>query len=519
MRVLDKIIKRRALASAVMLSLGVAAAPAAHSALTLTFQNNATPDTNPQFTDQTGSTKGSGIAFAPNTEFRVMTPTGTKTNNGFKDVISGGETWTFSSGSGGVLTAVGGTPPNVGSGTGTTNRAPITASLSGYPICATAGQTGCPTLEQNASFLQSFLPFNFLAPVSGSIPGNTYGPATANVDLVNKNITIHFPVLQAQWAGGNYIIGADPNPSTNGDVFVKGAGPGVTMSGPITNVVSSGGTTTFDFDMHGSYSMTADEVTVAGFKNNLVQWEFKGVGSMPTPVVTVQPLSASSGVIGARPASAGEPAIPGNSGGRVTGANLFSVFPKDDAPGQGVLQSCVGGCFDYQVTGIATGAQIAVVLPLSAPIPSQPRYRKFDPRTNQWKDFDTTTVNATSGKADELLSAPGPLGSCPAANSASYKPGLTPGDFCVEMLITDGGVNDSDGIANSQVVDPGGVGSGTQPASAASTGGAASLSTGGLGCSMDPTPRSAWNGGAWWLFGAVIGWLGFGRRRRASRRS
>lgn len=285
-------LSKKALSIAVTAALGVAGGLGAAQAatVTLTFANNATPDTNPQFVAQTGSTAGSGIAFAPNTEFRVLTPGGTKFNNGQKDVISGGETWTFTNG---VLTAVGGTAGNPGSGTGTTNRAPITSSLSGFPKCT--GANTCAGLQQNASFLQSFLPFGMIAPVAGSVAGNTYGPGTETMS--STSMTINMPVIQTEWANGNYIIGADPNPTTGGDVFSKGAGPGVTFHAVLTPT----GTNTGTFDIHASYMMTADEVAVAGFANNFVQWELKGTyavtGAAPVPIPAAAWLFGS-GLIG-----------------------------------------------------------------------------------------------------------------------------------------------------------------------------------------------------------------------------
>lgn len=283
-------LKKTALTIAVTAALGMGGGIGATQAatLTLTFANNATPDANPSFVDQSGNTAGSGMAFTANNEFRVLTASGTSVNNGDKNVINGGETWTFTNG---VLTGVGGTTTNSGSGTGSTNRAPITSTLTGFPVCAAAGS--CATLQQNASFLQADNPFSMIAPIKGSVAGNTFGPATDTMG--STSLTINMPVIQTQWASGNYIIGADPNPATNGDVFSKGAGPGVTFTAVLTPTSS----TTGAFDMHGSYRMTKDEVTVPGFHKNWTQWELKGTYNNVAPV----PIPAAvwlfgSGLIG-----------------------------------------------------------------------------------------------------------------------------------------------------------------------------------------------------------------------------
>ena len=46
---------------------------------------------------------------------------------------------------------------------------------------------------------------------------------------------------------------------------------------------------------------------------------------------------------------------------------------------------------------------------------------------------------------------------CPAPESELYEEGLTVGDVCLQLYIEDGGANDSDGIANGVIEDPGGI--------------------------------------------------------------
>ena len=284
---------KSALAGAVALIIGGSPIPQTATAdITLTFRDNVSPSPTPlPFTAGSVAGASANLQFAPSTEFRVVTPYGSATNNGFKDAIFGGETWTFNNA--GQLTAAGNTDPNPGA----TQSAPITAGLAGFPICQGSGT--CPTIQRNASFLQTTNNFNFLAPILGSTPGNAYGAGTAIVDLTNNILGIVFPVTDAQWASGNYIIGNDPNrgctPASRGDRFVKGQGPLVSFSSPVTITSATGAANiTFDFVLHGESLMSADEVTVPGFCNNAVQWEFPGSASIGNQ----NPVAVDDGSVG-----------------------------------------------------------------------------------------------------------------------------------------------------------------------------------------------------------------------------
>lgn len=109
----------------------------------------------------------------------------------------------------------------------------------------------------------------------------------------------------------------------------------------------------------------------------------------------------------------------------------------------------VGGYFDFVVREIPTaGASISIVIPQRAGIPTQPVYRKYN---GSWFTFVEDARN-------HLASAPGEPGVCPPPGSDDYQPGLTPGHWCVELTIEDGGPNDADGLVNGAIRDPGGVG-------------------------------------------------------------
>ncbi len=137
----------------------------------------------------------------------------------------------------------------------------------------------------------------------------------------------------------------------------------------------------------------------------------------------------------------GDSALVGNSGGvRIVSTQIVD----SDAVNS-------GGLFDFIATGLPIAGQAYnVVLPQSQPIPANAIYRKLS-LTGTWQNFVETS-------SDQLQSAMGSMGYCPPPQDASWTPGLTEGDWCVQLTITDGGPNDADGKANNMIVDPGGVG-------------------------------------------------------------
>jgi len=111
--------------------------------------------------------------------------------------------------------------------------------------------------------------------------------------------------------------------------------------------------------------------------------------------------------------------------------------------------SNLGGLFDFKVSDLpAAGDSVRVVLPQLREIPVNAVYRKLLP--TGWDDFKEDSKNS-------LSSAPGLQGYCPPPGDITYTPDLTPGHWCVQLRIEDGGVNDADGQANQRVADPGGV--------------------------------------------------------------
>jgi hypothetical protein len=147
-----------------------------------------------------------------------------------------------------------------------------------------------------------------------------------------------------------------------------------------------------------------------------------------------------------------------------------------------------GGIFDFQMTQLPVVGQVSnIVIPQFAAIPANAIYRKLT--SGSWFQFVEDSNN-------KLWSAPGSEGFCPPPGDAAYVPGLVEGSWCVQLSIQDGGPNDSDGVADGNVSDPGGV---TQAVSK-------SASVSGGGGSTD------------WLFLAMLGLLLIGGGKKTQLR-
>lgn len=106
---------------------------------------------------------------------------------------------------------------------------------------------------------------------------------------------------------------------------------------------------------------------------------------------------------------------------------------------------------NFNVTNLEyAGQSVPVIIPLNTGtlIPENAVYRKFSP-SQGWTTFVENAHN-------QIKSAPfDEDGNCPTYTSSLYVSGLNPSDQCILLIIQDGGPNDSDGMVNSQVKDPG----------------------------------------------------------------
>ncbi|WP_394148224.1 Ig-like domain-containing protein [Shewanella atlantica] len=111
----------------------------------------------------------------------------------------------------------------------------------------------------------------------------------------------------------------------------------------------------------------------------------------------------------------------------------------------------VGGIMDFIAYGLPDNSQLyRIVTPLRSPIPMDAVYRKYRSDSG-WGDFVEDADNS-------LWSTRGEPGYCPPTGSDLWQPGLNEGDWCVQLIIRDGGANDDDGITNGSIADPGFVG-------------------------------------------------------------
>jgi len=141
-------------------------------------------------------------------------------------------------------------------------------------------------------------------------------------------------------------------------------------------------------------------------------------------------------------------------GGETSGAQITAddiASDSDDLLIEDPEAENVGGIFDYIAYGLPdAGQSYKIVMPQIKPIPTNAVYRKLMPNDG-WVTFTETTH-------DQIFSTLGEPGYCPPPGGDVWQVGLIEGHWCVQLSIADGGINDADGLVNSTVVDPGGVG-------------------------------------------------------------
>ncbi|EDY86694.1 cadherin, putative [gamma proteobacterium HTCC5015] len=108
----------------------------------------------------------------------------------------------------------------------------------------------------------------------------------------------------------------------------------------------------------------------------------------------------------------------------------------------------IGQAFDFEIHGLDTSlTQAHVVIPLAVRIPSDDAVvRKYHPE-HGWRAFN-------SSEGDTIHSLRSPDGTCPEPGSEQYQEGLAIFANCLQLTLTDGGPNDTDGVRNGIIVDP-----------------------------------------------------------------
>ncbi len=109
------------------------------------------------------------------------------------------------------------------------------------------------------------------------------------------------------------------------------------------------------------------------------------------------------------------------------------------------------GLYDLEIQRIPVpGQSVRIVIPVGAEIPANGMFRIYT-EAESWNDFATDENNS-------LASSEGTSTSCPEVGAESYSNGLNEGNFCIELMIEDGGANDADGEVNGVIDILGGVG-------------------------------------------------------------
>ncbi|NRA23201.1 MAG: hypothetical protein HRU08_01740 [Oleispira sp.] len=112
-------------------------------------------------------------------------------------------------------------------------------------------------------------------------------------------------------------------------------------------------------------------------------------------------------------------------------------------------KNIIGEIFDFEIHGITyQQSNVKIVIPLATAIPMNAEYRQYV--ANSWQVFD-------SRGEDYLATAFKQAGACPNTASDLYQLGLTPFSQCLLLSISDGGVNDSDGVTNGIIKAPGAI--------------------------------------------------------------
>jgi len=116
-----------------------------------------------------------------------------------------------------------------------------------------------------------------------------------------------------------------------------------------------------------------------------------------------------------------------------------------------------GGYFDFEIHGLKqSGKSVLIVIPQHAAIPDNAVYREYT-EVSGWQDFVEDAKNSLASAPGEVGINPPEAGVCPPPGDPTFIVGLNPGHYCVQLMVEDGGPNDSDGRKNGVIADPGGV--------------------------------------------------------------
>jgi len=316
---------------------------------------------------------------------------------------------------------------------------------------------------------------------------NPHGPTTGTVNGGSPTIADGDPIVveiggfYANWNGIDFNQGG----VTRDGVAYAGQPYEFSFTSTVSNVVGD----TFDYDM------TWTSLIVGGpFNGQTGAWTFRGTGTVA--------------LVGNLPQTDPGLTLAPNNFAQIAGITTTALSAAG-FPLPGADQDCVGGCWDWIVSGLAAAGDSAnVVIPLGSNIPTPGSedqslaVRKYDTPTATWVPIDTST-------GDEVRTAPIAGNVCPPPGDAAYTLGLSAGNSCLQLTLADGGPNDDDGSLNQAIVDPGGIILLTNPR------GVTSMSDN--GCTLAASSRDPRRSADWWLLVGFLSWLTMHRKRGHAR--
>ena len=282
-------------------------------------------------------------------------------------------------------------------------------------------------------------------------------PISCLTDDGNGNATFDFSNWFVFWSKTNFDLGEGPDNGiatvtcgtdcSLGDTFVLDYRAQVPSDAPdFANVK-------YSLHMEGKIASTGakvgcgDETAASNVDGISAIAECPAAGVTPT-VLNIMPGSIAKGL--------------GNATG--IGLSAADVGTKDPFLNDSDGQQCIGGCIDFEITGV-TSDHVNLVFKLDKQIPEGALFRKLI--NGKWGVFDTS-----QGDLVGSLPLDNASGNCLSPEGV-YDSGLRVGAQCIYLRVFDGGPNDADGVKNGTIVDPSGVllaGSPNRPQSSKSSG-------------------------------------------------
>lgn len=346
-------------------------------------------------------------------------------------------------------------------------RTPITSTGSivmGVKATATGSHNGAINGTENPAFdIWNFFSNTGMDYFTVAPTDNNNGTLDWSGWTVTWNFIAAIPMSTNAWQPGNCAaLGCTGLTFTNGNAHFSQVGSDYTLR----------------------YSATVPLGDPSGFGG--VQYYLNLIGTVTTP-----------GAVTA--------AVVGGGAATVTAGSLGAIRVGEDAlpvsdPDTSITYP-IGLFYDFVVTGLTGGEQVNVVIPLSTALPDNAVYRKYNSATGLWSDFVVDAFNS-------IRSAPGTPDACPAPGNVAYTAGLTPGRYCIQLTILNGGANDTGSADVTVIRDPGGIATGIRSSTAAAVGSTTS------GCSLSQKPTSLAHKSDWLMVFGFLSWLGMLIHRR-----